>query len=411
MPRFLCLLSVVLLTCLLGTTSLHAGDGYIRIEPTPKLNVFRSKHYRIYTTLSRTETVPYGRHMDALHEQYESRFRGLGERQIEPMPLYLFETEQQYSRFLQEHDIDATHSGGMFFVTHQLEGLATWVDGRSRRATEQVMQHEGFHQFAWHAFGPRLPVWLNEGLAQYFENAVLSNGRMMLGLSNSARVQKVRQAVRDRRVLPMTRLTSLSGDDWGRALRKDPTHSSLLYAQAWSITYFLVHGDDGVHKPKLMAYLKRLARGEQAVDAELMTFGQGGFKALEARWRSFASTHKPDEVTQATERMTFLGTGLRVLANQNQAMPEDLNALRDALQRFGFRLRRSELGVTREYTADRDELYRYHRSDRGDRAFVLRRPDQPGLPPRISAPGLDPEPMLVWSRDSDGQLIHDITYK
>ena len=90
-------------------------------------------------------------------------------------------------------------------------------------------------------------------------------------------------------------------------------------------------------------------------------------------------------------------------------MPDDLDTLRETLQRYGFKLRRSEMGVTRNLSAGHDELYRYTR-DTGERAFVLLDPAQPGLPPRITAPGLNPEPTLVWYRDSDGKLVQDIVY-
>lgn len=409
MPRLLTLLLLMLLACQ-TTTGQAQSDDVIRFEPTPELTVYRSKHYRIFTNLTQRETVPYGRHMDALFEQYDKRFRGLGSKQIEKMPLYLFKTEQQYDRFLQEHDIDATHSGGMFFVTHKLEGLATWVDSRSRRKTFEVLQHEGFHQFAWHAIGTSLPVWLNEGLAQYFEHAVLDkDGRMTLGLTSRSRIERVKAAINQGDVLPIATLMRVSSEQWASVLRQKPERAKLLYAQSWSLAYFLIHGDNGEHQPKLIGYLKRLSQGERSDDALFMAFGKDGLKPLANNWRHFAANQQTDEITEASERLAFLGTGLRLLAEQGEAMPANLDALRDTLQQYSFKLRHNEMGVTRDLSAKHDELYRYNRGN-GERAFVLLGPDQTGLPPRITAPGLDPEPTLIWYRDSDGKLVQDIVY-
>ena len=387
------------------------ADGYIRIESTPRLSVYRSKHYRIFTTLSRAQTQPYGRHMDALHEQYLKRFRGLNDKQFEPMPLYLFKTEAQYKRFLAEHEIDGTHSGGMFFVTHQLEGLATWVHRDNRRKTYEVLQHEGFHQFAWHAFGPRLPVWLNEGLAQYFEDAVLIDGRMSLGLADSAKIGAIRSALKERRLQPMTTLLDLTNERWAKQLQHDPSHSSLGYAQAWSLTYFLVHAQNGAHKAKLLDYLKRLSDGASPQTAERGAFGQSGFAGLIASWKRFAATQQADEVTLATDRLAFLGTGLRVLTERDQPTPSDLDELRQSLTKLGFKMRTREMGVTRELSAESKELYHYTRSDRDERAFVLLEPDRKGPPPRITAPGLNPQPTLIWYRDAKGGLVQEIVYR
>ena len=38
-------------------------------------------------------------------------------------------------------------------------------------------------------------------------------------------------------------------------------------------------------------------------------------------------------------------------------------------------------------------------------------PERNDLPPRINAPGLRPEPTLVWKRDPQGALIQDIVFK
>lgn len=407
-----CCVSILLILCfcLPATPSAAQSDDVIRFEPTPKLTVYRSKHYRIFTNLSQSETVPIGRHMDAMFEQYEKRFRGLGEKSVERMPLYLFKTEQQYERFLQEHDIDASHSGGMFFVTHKLQGLATWSDRRSRRKTIEVLQHEGFHQFAWHAIGPSLPVWLNEGLAQYFEHAVIADdGGMSLGLTSRPRIERVKAAIKQGDALPVIALMRISSVQWTRVLRNNPDKAHLLYAQSWSLAYFLIHGDDAEHQPKLLDYLKRLANGDRPDDALLMAFGTDGLKPLADDWRAFAMSQQPDDVAEATERLAFLGTGLRLLAEQDEAMPKDLSELRDTLKRYGFKTRRNEMGVTRSFSAGNDAMYQYA-SGSDDRAFVILAPNRAGLPPRLSAPGLDPEPTLIWYRDHDGKLIHDIVY-
>jgi hypothetical protein len=407
---FLLLLSVMLFCACLADRAEAQDEDVLRFEPTPKLSIYRSAHYRIHTNLTQRETVPFGRHMDALFEQYDKRFRRLSGNTIQRMPLYLFETEQQYDRFLQENGIDATHSGGMFFVTHQFQGLATWTDARSRRKTFEVLQHEGFHQFAWHAFGPSMPVWLNEGLAQYFESAVLNeDGRMTLGLTCAARIDRVKAALAQDDALAIDTLTRITPRQWAGVLRRSPDRANLLYAQSWSLAYFLIHGGEGAHQPKLIDYLERLSRGDRPGDAMLMAFGKGGVKALSQEWQRFALAQHTDEVTAAAERLAFLGTGLRLVAEQGDTMPESLDALRQTLQRYGLKIRRNDMGVTRSFAAGNETLYRYTR-DIGERPFVMLQPERDGLPPRLTAPGLRPEPTLVWYRDRDGKLVQDIVF-
>ncbi|MEM9414209.1 MAG: DUF1570 domain-containing protein [Planctomycetota bacterium] len=379
------------------------------------LTAYRSHHYLIYTNLSREETVPFGRHMDAVFESYQRRFSGFLARELDPMPLYLLRTREDYVRFMAEHDIDASNSGGLFFVTHTLQGLATWAESGDRPRTFRVLQHEGFHQFAWNYIGPNLPVWLNEGLAQYFEDAVLVGGQMAAGLTHRGRIERVREALDNGHAMSLDRLNSVSSRVWNLSLREQPEHASLLYAQSWSVVYYLIHGDDGAHQERFVEYLKLLNQGNGADEAMLLAFGREGFVAVQQGWRNFAREQRPSDLAAATERLEFLGQGLRLLNQQGRNMPGSIDELRTTLQAYGFRTRRYEMGVARHLEASDDALFCFERGSETGRpyeaSFRMLAPSRDDLPPRIVAPGLSPEPTLVWYRDAEGNLVQDISYR
>ncbi|MEM1354978.1 MAG: DUF1570 domain-containing protein [Planctomycetota bacterium] len=418
MTRWLTLLTCIWLFCpspALAEPAPEAGAAARQAGEEIALRGFRSRHYVIYTNLSREETLPYGRHMDRVFDQYQRRFASFMPRNPDPMPLYLLRTREQYIRYLANYHIDASNAGGMFFVTHAAQGLATWVESGSRQKTFRILQHEGFHQFAWNYLGPNLPVWLNEGLAQYFEDAILTNQGMQLGIPGGTRIERVHRAIEQDNVLSFEQLRDVTAEHWGRTLRNRPDQSSLLYAQSWSVVYFLIHADEGRHKDRLLHYLKLLNRGSDNDQAWLMSFGTAGLAALEQSWRGYASRQKPSEIATATDRLVFLGTGLRLLDERGQNMPGSIDQLRDELQRFGFSLRKRELGIIRDQSAQDEELFRFERGMVGGKPyeaeFRLLTPSRSDLPPRIVAPGLSPEPTLIWYRDADGDLVLDIEYR
>lgn len=411
-------LMLALLLCLVTAAPAWCRtEAPTRDEPESAidLTVFRSDHYLIHTNLSREETVPFGRHMDAVFTQYQQRFSGFVARDLGPMPLYLLRTREDYIRFLAEHDIDATHSGGLYFVTHTLRGLATWAESDNRARTFRVLQHEGFHQFAWKYIGPNLPVWLNEGLAQYFEDAVLVDGRMSAGLATRGRIARVRNAIAEGDARHLRRLNAITGTQWNETLRHHPDDAAVLYAQSWSIVYYLIHAGDGDYQPQLVEYLKLLSQGNGSDEAMLLAFGRQGLSALQDGWLAFARDQQPDDLTAATERLEFLGTGLRLLDEHGDDMPDSIDQLRDRLQAYSFRLRRSDHGVAHDLDARDDGLFTFVRGSSAGRPyeaqFRMLAPTRGDLPPRIVAPGLSPEPTLIWHRDEDGQLIQDIEYR
>lgn len=383
----------------------------VSVQAEPRLQRFQSRHYLIHTDMSRDEVIDFGRHMDATFDQYAKRFAGFAPRATDAMPLYLLRNRADYEVLLAGHGIDATNSGGMFFVRPNVQGLATWTADRSRSETLAVLQHEGFHQFAWNYLGHRLPLWLNEGLAQYFEDAILVNDRMSLGIANGIRIQRVREAVTSDQAIPLDDLLVMDNQGWNQTLNHDATASALIYAQSWSLTFFLIHGEESRYQQPLQRYLLMLSQGRDPQRSFKAAFGYDGFGAIEAQWRAFALVQKPDPVTATMERMAFLGTALKFISENQGPRIENFAELRDYLQAVQFTLTRTSYGVATQFSATDDDVFYFPRANGTTGSFALLEPSRRDLPPRITAPGLNPEPTLVWSRDDRGELVQDIVYR
>lgn len=377
------------------------------------LKVYASRHYHIHTNLTKAETVPFGRHMDAIYDQYAKRFADYAStaQAGKLMPLYLFRTQQQYNDFLAQHGIKAEGSGGMFFVTHRLEGLATWAGDTRRSRTFATLQHEGFHQFAWYHLGPNLPVWMNEGLAQYFEDAVIIDRGMELGLADPHRIEMVREALMTRNAVAIDELLRLNSTQWSSALRADASRSGLLYAQSWSLVYFMIHGEDGQYRRPFETYLRLLSEGSTHDRAFRFAFNVNDVKALEAQWRRFALAQQAEQVNVAASRLEFLASAMAYKTQRDETIPATFDLFRSDLRQRGFALRLTGHGQDREMRADDTSLFTFTRPGGEVCDFVMLEPEGFGLPPRLTAPGLDPEPTLAWERDAVGQLVYDIRYR
>lgn len=377
------------------------------------LKVYASRHYHIHTNLTKAETVPFGRHMDAIYDQYAKRFADYASTaQVDKfMPLYLFRTQQQYNDFLAQHGIKAEGSGGMFFVTHRLEGLATWAGDARRSRTFATLQHEGFHQFAWAHLGPNLPVWMNEGLAQYFEDAVIIDRGMELGLADPHRIETVREALMTRNAVAIDELLRLNSTQWSSALRADASRSGLLYAQSWSLVYFMIHGEDGQYRRPFETYLRLISEGSTHDRAFRFAFNVNDVSHLETQWRRFALAQRAEQVNLAASRLEFLASAMAYKSQRGEAIPATFDLFRKDLRQRGFTLRLTGHGQDREMRATDASHFSFTRPGGEVCDFVMLEPEGFGLPPRLTAPGLDPEPTLTWERDAAGQLVYDIRYR
>ncbi|MEM7577363.1 MAG: DUF1570 domain-containing protein [Planctomycetota bacterium] len=405
-------LGVGLALGLSSSDTLAQTESQTSIAPQPTRQVFASKHYHIHTNLTRKETVPFGRHMDAVYAAYLRRFAAFEPKQKQPMPLYLFRTEAQYHGFLLDMGIEAQHSGGMFFVNHRGRGLATFVEGQSLDEVYGVLQHEGFHQFVWSYLGSDLPTWVNEGLAQYFEDAPLVNGRLVVGTTDRARLSRVRAALDAGETLPLGTLFGLSEEAWNDAVHHDENHSGLLYAQSWSVVYFLIHGEDGRYRAAFQNFLSRVNEGVAGERAFADAFGRNP-QAMQQRWAGYVRGMQTPALSAAADGLEFLAIAIKYYDQQGWPVPNDLATFETQLRKMGFAIRRVEQGVETTVSAKDGDVFRFRvgRLNADDRAFEMLAPSRDDLPPRVVARGLVPEPSIRWSRQTDGSLMHALVYR
>ena len=384
------------------------------VAASPELRTFSSKQYDVHTDLTREEALEFALHMDAVYGEYGQRFASFRNRNVGRMPLYLLRDREGYISLMKSLEIDASNSDGMFFVTQGKQGLATWTSGRSREGTYSVLQHEGFHQFAWSHIGADLPTWANEGIAQYFGDGLLVRGRMTVGLIDAQRLAVLQQAVQKGSLLDMATLLDMDDDKWNRTRARDPEKSGLLYAQAWGVTYFLIHGDNGKYQDLFVKYLRLLSNGKKQEQAFAEAFGTRDTAAFTQRWSQWVMQAQPDPINVAVTRMEVLGTALKALHEKKERPARSIADLRAMLQRRRFVVTRQGQGVTRQYDARDDSLYTYPTGNNGvamTQEFRVLEPEGEGLPPRLTAPGLSPEPTLVWSKDTEGGLVQEVVFR
>jgi Protein of unknown function (DUF1570) len=378
-----------------------------------ELKKYTSQYYDVYTDADRAEAAVFGNHMDRVFAEYAKRFAGFAPKFPDrKMALYLFKEQDQYLNFLKARGIDGANSAGLFAVTRSADGLFTWLHGKSKSSTFDILEHEGFHQFALIYLGANLPVWVNEGLAQYFEDGILIRGNMQLGLVNDQRLYQVQAALKDNYPLvDFDDLFDMTNKAWIQTLNRDPKRSALLYSYAWSVVYFLIHAEHGKYRAAFGQYLNRVAGGDPSSKAFREVFGLDDMKPLRAKWAQFILHAEPDAVSVALSRMEFLGSALRSMHKAKVPMPKTLAELRDDMRRVNFRAYYLTHGVRVEYHATDPKLYKYTARNGVEQEFELLEPSRNDLPPRITARGLKPQATLIWSFDKDGALVQEFEYR
>ena len=387
-----------------------AEPGVPGDSPFP-LSTYSTRHYIVHTDLPRERAVPMGLHLDAVHEAYRKRFEGFPSRSGQTPEVFLLGEESRYQALLRRHGLSPDNTSGLFVVQPRIQGVVVWSSGLKPSRVQRVLQHEGFHQFANERLGHALPIWLNEGLAEYFEDGLLVEGRLRLGSVSVQRLSLLREAAAQGRVTPIERLLAMSPIHWAAVVRQDPRAAAVLYDHCWSLVHFLAHADGGRRRPALDELILRCSRGESAEAATQATLGALGLGAMQKDWERWLAAAVPSPLSEAMLRMQFLAEGLRVLHEGGRPAPTDAQELQRALRAIQLRAKIEHNGVAIAFDAAEEALFRYTHPDRGASPFVLLEATRPDQPPRLLAPSLDPEPVIAWSRDAKGQLQHDFTFR
>lgn len=238
-------------------------------EVAEKLQTYKTPYYVLHTDLPIEKVREAAVRITAMAEEYHRRtcrFAGTVRRRL---PFYLFSEAEDYHAAGGLRGSAGRYMGGRGLMAVAREGR-TW----------EVVQHEGFHQFAHRAIGGRLPIWVNEGLAEYFGHGIWTGDGFVTGVIPPRRLRRVRRRIRRGEMLPLDDLLTMTSETWSAEL------SGRNYDQAWSVVHFLVHAEDGKYRPALGAFLRDLSRGRGYRQAFAARFGRD-VDAFEETWKQW----------------------------------------------------------------------------------------------------------------------------
>jgi hypothetical protein len=143
-------------------------------------------------------------------------------------------------------------------------------DERARHML-RTLYHEGFHAFLdqfllEEELVKKVPRWLNEGLAQYFEEARVEGSRLILGQENRPKIAFLRKACREGKLVPMPKMLTAGAEDYLVRDTSDIENSTKHYLQAWCLIH-LASEKGRVTKEALERFVRAVAGGAEPMTA------------------------------------------------------------------------------------------------------------------------------------------------
>jgi Protein of unknown function (DUF1570) len=170
---------------------------------------------------------------------------------------------------------------------------------RETRRLFHILYHEAFHAYAANFVYPgkreamkvdgapaELPRWLNEGLAQVFESALVEAGELRVDLPDKDRLRRTKEAVLRGELMPIRELLGVGAKQFLVAHSGERNEAEKAYLAAWALATYLTFDRRLIGTSKLDEYIRAVGQGADAEVAFSKLVGQplGAFEKQFHEW-------------------------------------------------------------------------------------------------------------------------------
>lgn len=142
----------------------------------------------------------------------------------------------------------------------------------------EMLYHEAFHaylaNFVYREDPADVPRWLNEGLAQIFETALVEAGELRVGHADKERLERVKAAVRKGELIALADLLEAGPKQFLVAHVTDQQVSDRTYLGSWALAFHLTFERRLLGTPRMDAYIRARKQGTDARKAFSDLVGQ-----------------------------------------------------------------------------------------------------------------------------------------
>ena len=258
--------------------------------PGSKLSQITTANYRIFSDIGKSFCQRIALMMEYLHWYYHRQLAPTAPKKQSASDaaatVYIFGNRRQFNDYArpQQTDWPFLRDSGAYYVPERQE-IITYTR-HDRRFIFRTLFHETWHQ-VFNRYVSISPLWLNEGLAEYYSHISGQDGDYRSGQLSQRYLKLIKKNLVAGEYTPLEYLLQLDH----RSFHNDRFGPEELghYAQSWSLVYFFYHADKGAYRPILQQYIASLQRGGHPVLAlqEVLRQRQLSLNILQKRWEAY----------------------------------------------------------------------------------------------------------------------------
>jgi tetratricopeptide (TPR) repeat protein len=239
----------------------------------------RTANFTLFSSAGEKDTRQVGADLERLHDALAQLSPGLVLQSPNPTWIFVFKNAAALQPYLRLYQGSPLTAGGYFLSVGQGNYVA--VDGNPRGNQTGIVYHEYFHYLARNNYGD-LPLWLHEGLAEYYSTFKATRDEAQIGLPIVEHVLWLRKNA----WIPLAQLFAV---EQGSQEYNETSRRGAFYAESWALAHYLLNGNPERHR-QVVELLRLTKAGTPGREAFQKVFS-GDPTALEKELRNYIKSY------------------------------------------------------------------------------------------------------------------------
>ena len=245
---------VVLLAYLPQAVPVHAKDKWTSI---------RSKNFLLVGNASEKDIRSVAVRLEQFREVFSRLFANVSVNTSVPTTVVVFKNDDSYRPFKPTQNTAGYFQAGseVNYITLRLSN-----DLGNEQDPFTIIFHEYTHLLVRNSTSGTVPLWFNEGLAEYYSTfSITDDQKIVVGRPIARHVY----LLRDNKMLPLRKLFQV---DQNSPYYNERDKQSIFYAEAWALMHYLILGNDGQRAGQVSKFVTAMSTGLSMETAFQQTF-------------------------------------------------------------------------------------------------------------------------------------------
>jgi tetratricopeptide (TPR) repeat protein len=303
-------LGCILLVLIVFSSSVSARDNWINIQ---------SKNFTCIGNASEGDMKKIVSRLEEFREVLSLMFTRTKIQSSVPTTVVVFKDDDSFKPFKPRYKGKTENDVRGYFVNRPDGNYIVLSLDKTALSPYEVIFHE-YEHFVLHNNMKRAPLWLNEGLAEYYSTFTSDDQQKV---TMGAPIGRHIMLLRERPLMPLKTLLTIN--------HKSPEYHEgskvgVFYAESWALVHYLMNGNELKRRPQLVKFLSQLSSDIPLEESFKQSFGTD-YAGMEEELRNYVSKFLfPTMVSKFTEKFQVAG-GFQVGPMPEAAVQQQLGEL------------------------------------------------------------------------------------